>query len=131
MSIDIFNEKLNDMLIYIKNNQYIFEITKCCNYSVFIHIYKDATLTELYNWISYHFQNKNFKLYVVSYDSIKKRMEIPNVNNITTRDFVNNNKSFFIPIYPLPANVVYKIFIDDGYCHDKIDTSNNVCIIHS
>jgi len=128
---NIFDKKINDMVDSIKNNQYIFEVTKCCNYSVFIPIYKDATLIELYNWISYHFQNKSIKLYVVNYQDEKLKIEIPKNTTTTIRNFILENKFYFSPIYPIPASVVYKIYLDDGFCHNEIDLLNNCCTIHS
>ena len=39
-------------------------------------------------------------------------LTIPNDSNQLFREFIIKNSSFFYPIYPSPANVVYKIYYE-------------------
>ena len=46
-----------------------------------------------------------------------EKIAIPRNANIKLCDYINNNTFLFIPIYPLPFKVVYRIYIDDGHNH--------------
>jgi hypothetical protein len=37
----------------------------------------------------------------------------------------STNSSFFHPIYPLPAYVIYRVFIDDDTCYNEEHNKNN------
>ena len=51
MSVDQYNSKLNTYIISMTQRQYLFEITKCCEYSEFVPTYKTATLADLYKTV--------------------------------------------------------------------------------
>jgi hypothetical protein len=120
-----YNSKLNNYTNYIINTDYIFEVTKLCGYSEFFSIHKDHTLLELYNKISLQFSCRDIKGLFLA-DGVR-RYNIPITSMTSIRKFVSdgladsNLKNFLIPIYPLPAKVVYKIYLDDGH------SANNCC----
>jgi hypothetical protein len=136
-SIQEYNNKLNEYLQSIVNNQFIFELTKCCGYSEFLPIFSCCKLTELYTNVNYKLnrQQANIKLFAIN-TSTNEKLEIPNDNNIYIKDFIKSFNHYFTPIYPVPAKVVYKIYFDSGCCHnsDHINyddyVNNNNCIIH-
>jgi len=109
-TIDIYHIKINEWINFSLNNQYIFEITKCCGYSAFITTYKDITLTELYINLNYHGSIYNNKLYVKN-SKTNELMPIPNYSNMTIRNFILDNRDYFTPVYPLPLKVVYTIYM--------------------
>ena len=117
--MDIYNTKINNYFNTIPQRQYLFEITKCCEYSEIIPTYKTANLTDLYKNILnqfYNNQNNPIELFVTK-NGGQDKLVIPNDSNILLREFINMNHTFFVPIYPLPATVVYRIYFDDGHLH--------------
>ena len=116
-TIDTYHTKVNEWINVSLNNQYIFEMTKCCGYSAFITTHKDITLTELYINVNYHGSIYNNKLYVKN-SKTNELMPIPNYSNMTIRNFILDNKDYFTPVYPLPVKVVYAIYMDSE-CSSK------------
>jgi len=82
--------------------------------------YKKNTLTEVYRTVELDYQNPNVKLYI--FDQENNRILVPNVDNVTLDAFYMQHKSCFVPIYPMPARVVYKMYYDD--CTNHTDASN-------
>ena len=142
-----FNKKVNEFNTELPGRMYIFEITKFCGYSTFVYMYKDETITDLYNRVSHHFHCKDIKgLYIdnhlYKYIDDAKKNELSN-NNSTNACCCSKKKELYIPIplsslttikefvfentakeprnlepiYPLPTPVVYRIYLDDGHCH--------------
>jgi hypothetical protein len=118
-TIEKFNNNLNDYINnYVRNNMYIIELTKCCGYQTFITIYKDESLTDLYKRVSFHFETNEIKsLFIIT--PRNEKIMVPISGLITFRQFLMSqiNDSNMIPIYPLPAHIVYRIYVDDGHCH--------------
>ena len=106
----------------IRNNMYLIELTKCCGYSCFMTIYKDESLIDLYKKVSLHFQTNDIKsLYIYRNDNLK--VLVPITDLMTIRDFImsqimNSNNMGMTPVYEIPAQVVYRIYIQDDHCHD-------------
>ena len=115
-TFETFEQKMNDFIIHIPNSKYIIEFTKCCGYSEIILVYKQSYLEDMHKILKFHFGSK-FELYV---GCCNDRIIIPNDPNITVSDFIRTNADFFIPIYPLPEPVVYRIYYDDGHIHTHI-----------
>jgi hypothetical protein len=120
-----YNTKLNNYINQIITTDYIFEVTKICGYSEFFFIHKDHTLLELYNQISLQFSCKDIKSLFIA--AGVRRYNIPITSMTSVRKFItdgladSNLKNFLNPVYPLPAKVVYKIYLDDGH------STNNCC----
>jgi hypothetical protein len=131
-----YNTLMNDMIRCIPNNKYMFEVTKCCGYSTFVLVQKDASLIDLYKEIAIHFQCVEIKsLFLVSGDSSvpidmsnnmcininnnnnQRRLYIPLTVMQTVRQLLYANQPYFKPIYPIPHHVVYRIYLDDGHHH--------------
>jgi hypothetical protein len=132
--INEYYNKLNSYMNYITNNQYIFELTKCCGYSEFLPIFMNCKLSELYTNISYKLEiQKEVKLFAIN-TSTNEKLEIPNDNNVFIKNFLKLYKNYFTPVYPVPAKVVYKIYYYSGCCHDSNHSTNHLiaseCIIH-
>ena len=140
-----FHKKLNEYIIESPGRMYIFEVTKLCGYSTFVFMYKDETLLDLYNRISHHFGCRDIKgLYIDNHLHKKSRtnnnsndknnnnssccinkdklISVPFSSLTSVKDFIFNNTAKeprnLAPIYPLPLPVVYRIYLDDGHCHD-------------
>jgi hypothetical protein len=130
-----YENKLKAYMQSIVNNQFIFELTKCCGYSEFLPIFSSCKLSDLYNNVYHKLEIKsdnNIKLFVVN-SSTNEKIEIPNDSNVFIKDFIKLFKHYFTPIYPVPAKVVHKIYYDSGCCHNTLhmDTDiNKDCIIH-
>lgn len=120
MSMDQYNSKLNTYISSMTQRQYLFEITKCCEYSEFVPTYKTANLADLYKIVLNQFCHTGespVELFVRQ-NNIVERLVIPNDPAILLRDFINMNQLFFVPIYPLPnTTVVYRVYFDDGHLH--------------
>ena len=142
-----FHKKLNEYIIESPGRMYIFEVTKLCGYSTFVFMYKDETLLDLYNRISHHFGCRDIKgLYIDNHLHKKSRtsnntrindnnnnkacccidkdnlISVPFSSLTSVKDFIFNNTAKeprnLAPVYPLPVPVVYRIYLDDGHCHD-------------
>lgn len=109
LQMTLYNKTVNE-------NQTFFEITKCCGYSEFLTSFKHSTLTEFYNNVSYQFQMDVNKITLYALSNEEKLL-IPNVVDVTIKQFILDNRQFFKPVYPIPANIVYKIIYDDGHSH--------------
>ena len=114
----------NKMLEYtssIPNNKYIFEITKLCGYSEFILINKDESVLDLYKAISHQFACRDIKSLFLA--NGVNRYSIPLTNITSLRKFITDAqkdgmlRQFIIPVYQLPAPVVYRVYFDDGHVH--------------
>ena len=119
MSMDQYNSKLNTYITSMTQRQYLFEITKCCDYSEFVPTYKTDNLADLYKTVLNQFCHTGeiqVELFARQ-NNIVERLVIPNDPAILLRDFINMNQLFFVPIYPLPAKVVYRVYFDDGHVH--------------
>ena len=132
--IEDYNNKLNGYMQSIINNQYIFELTKCCGYSDFLPVFKSFNLYELYKFVKHKLErNDDINLFVVNNLTIEKLL-IPNNDNISIKDFINEYKLFFQPVYPVPARVVYRIYYDSGCCHNSEHSNSSFnleCVIHN
>jgi|688.fasta_scaffold120525_3 hypothetical protein len=121
-SIEEFTYKMNEFMNSIPNNKYIFEITKLCGYSEFVLINKDESILELYKAISHQFECREIKSLFLACGN--NRYSIPLTNIVSLRKFITDIqkdgvlRQFIIPVYQLPAPVVYRIYFDDGHTHN-------------
>ena len=100
----------------IINNQLIFQVTKCCDYSEWVTVFKKQTTYDLYKNVSLQFSGLNpLSLYGIHKDTNEKII-IPH-DDTNIKDFIIRHCDSFIPIYPIPYNVVYRIYYDDGTFH--------------
>ena len=122
-----FDSKKNDFLRIFYEYHYIFEIQKCCGYSEWISVYKKDTLRQLYNNLNIQFatnQKTIHKLYLINDEGDKILIEN---NDIIVSDIIKYLK----PIYPMPHWIVYKLYLDDGKCHNHHLTEKINCLIHT
>jgi hypothetical protein len=120
MSTEQYQDKLAKYIESIQNYMYTFEITKCCDYSTFVTIYKDETLIDLYAKIILHFGGMPIKeLYFFS-ETGEKIFILPSYTRVY--EFVKENvickPRSLVPHYPVPNPIVYKLYVDDGSDHD-------------
>jgi hypothetical protein len=123
--INKYNTHINDFIKRLPNNQYMFEFSKCCGYTELITEYKDKSLTDLYKTMQCTFGQLPIGepiglLYAVDQTNNTK-MLVPNDPTVSVRQFIVANRPFFIPLYPIPMNIVYKMYYDDGVCHKQMD----------
>jgi hypothetical protein len=115
---DKYNTILGNYIKEIPGRMFTFEVTKCCNYSTFVIMYKEETLADLYGRVSLHFGHDVVALYFVSTD--KERIRIPLNGTKNIKEFVYNQIGELKPVYKLPLPVVYRIYIDDGHSHEHV-----------
>jgi hypothetical protein len=99
----------------IPSHHYIFEVTKCCGYFEWIIIPKNYNCTDLYRYIREIYTTPNIKLYAL--DPFGNKLEIVE-SMCVIKSLLFANGTFFKPIYDLPNQVVYKLYLDDGHCHN-------------
>jgi len=119
----------------IIEHQYIFEVTKCCGYGEWVSIFKHQSLSNLYSNIGFQYNNIPSNLYAICLNTNQKLL-IPNVDNITVKEYILNNPTFFKPIYPIPLRIVYKIYYTEDRCHlydhnNEQESYCNLCNITS
>ena len=132
------NLKYHDLLdSYVKEipgKMFIIEITKCCNYSTFVLMYRDESLIDLYRRVSFHMGCDIVSLYILTCDN--SRITVPINSNKTMKEFIYSqtdlNNRTMKPIYDVPLPVVYRIYLDDGHHHHHDDhTHNNINIANA
>ena len=117
---DKYNELMSNYLKEIPSKMFSFELTKCCNYSTMVFLFKEDKLSDLFIQVAKHFGCPNLiSLYIL--DSEGQKMLIPFNSSTLVKDFVfehtQANNRILKPIYNVPLPVVYRIYIDDGHTH--------------
>jgi hypothetical protein len=115
-------QKMREYVSSISDRNFIFEITKCCGYSEILCVNKNETLTNLHRNIFFQF-GKAYTIYVVN-NKTNEKINIPDSNDVLIRNFIIENKECFMPIYPLPDEVVYRVLFHDG-CNHKVDENES------
>lgn len=115
---DEYDDRLTDLIKQLPNTKYVFEVTKCCNYSTFVLVNKRGTLLDLYKEVSIWFECRTIQqLYLLTPDG--DEVSIPMTDVYSIKDYIQANISLFAPIYPIPNWVVYRIYLDDGHTHTE------------
>ena len=114
---DVYDEHLSSFLKQLPSEKYVFEVTKCCNYSTFVLVNKRGTLLDLYKEVSTWFECKTVKALYLLDDEEEHRTTIPMTEVVSIKDFIST--SALKPIYPVPNWVVYRIYLDDGHSHTE------------
>ena len=122
-NVSLFDYKREVFYRSIANNHIWFDVEKVCGYSELTSIHHLSTTQDLWHHVANQFENKNIILYYFDNSPNKTRIEFPQSNDMLLHRFLREHNKIFIPIYPYPANVVYKLYLDDG-CHDP---SHNHC----
>ena len=124
-----YNDLYNKFLGSLKEHHFFFEIVKCCGYSELVTCTKEDSLKRLYEIIRTIFRAKNIKLYI-SYENVN--IWVPESDDVKISNYLSIMKQK--AEYPLPSNVVYKLFLDDGHCHADNNNGqpfmNIICNIH-
>jgi hypothetical protein len=116
---DKYDQLIIDHLKQLPNEKYIFEITKCCNYSTLVMVNKRGTsILDLYKEVSNWFECRTIRrLYLVG--PTGEEITIPVTNVIELKEYIISNPTLFVPIYPIPNWVMYRIYLDDGHIHTE------------
>jgi hypothetical protein len=77
-----------------------------------------SKLADIYNNARCHLSNISIQTLYVN-DDMGNKLVIPHLDDICIYDYLNLNRPFFRPIYPLPNDVVYKVYIqcNEGCCN--------------
>jgi hypothetical protein len=115
-----YNQLISDFLKEIPGKMFTFEVTKCCNYSTLVFLFKEDKLSDLFLQAAKHFGCQNLvSLYIL--DSEGQKVLIPFNSRTLIKDFIfehaQANNRILKPIYDVPLPVVYRIYIDDGHSH--------------
>jgi hypothetical protein len=115
-----YNQLISNHLKEIPGKMFIFELTKCCNYSTLVFLYKEDKLSDLFVQVAKHFGCQNLiSLYLL--DEQGQKVLIPFNSNTFLKDFIfehtQSNNRILKPIYDVPLPVVYRIYLDDGHQH--------------
>lgn len=116
-----YNELLSMHLKEIPNKMFTFEVTKCCNYSTLVFLYKEDMLSNLFIQVAKHFGcQRLISLYILDQEGHK--IQIPFNTRSTLKEFIfeQQNNRILKPIYDVPLPVVYRIYFDDGHHHEHI-----------
>ena len=114
-----YQSKMDEFINRLINNQYIFEITKCCGYGFFMTFYKNYTLEDVYKSVEREMPHLRAQLYL-QHPETNSRIDIP-CDSTPLREFILNNATLFVPVYPMPYKVVYRIYYDDGHDHEHME----------
>ena len=118
-----YNQLISDFLKEIPGKMFTFEVTKCCNYSTLVFLFKEDKLSDLFLQAAKHFGCQTLvSLYIL--DSEGQKVLIPFNSRTLVKDFIFDhtqaNNRILKPIYDVPLPVVYRIYIDDGHSHTHI-----------
>jgi hypothetical protein len=116
-----YNQLVSNHLKEIPGKMFTFELTKCCNYSTLVFVYKEDKLSDLFVQVAKHFGcQKLLSLYLL--DQQGQKVLVPFNSRTLIKDFIleytQTNNRILKPIYDVPLPVIYRIYIDDGHIHD-------------
>ncbi len=124
-----YEDHITSLTKQLQDQNYTFEITKCCNYSTFVLVKRSGTLLDLFKAVSLHFECPDIKsLYLVNIQTNEKR-RIPLTDTVKISKYIlDQPREFFAPVYQVPKPVVYRVYLDDGHmcATQNIDISNNI-----
>jgi hypothetical protein len=112
---------MDEFIRKIPDNMYIFEITKLCGYGMFVVVYKNATISELFKVVSNIFGNVNVEHLFFRNEETKEKHIIPKTDFFTMKELIAkfrdspSLKNAVKPVYDLPSPVVYRVYYDDGH----------------
>jgi hypothetical protein len=118
---NIYQTKYNEFQSNLTERMFLFEVTKHCGYSTFVPVYKTQTLLDLYNNVIHHFGSDVGvgTLYFLSAYN-QDHIRVP-LSHQKVQDFVSSNITSdpvtLTPIYNYPCPVIYRLYLDDGRCH--------------
>jgi hypothetical protein len=115
-----YNQLVSNHLKEIPGKMFTIELTKCCNYSTLVFLYKEDKLSDLFVQAAKHFGCQNLlSLYLL--DQQGQKVLIPFNSGTLLKEFIfehtQSNNRILKPIYDVPLPVVYRIYIDDGHQH--------------
>ena len=116
-----YNDLITSHLKEIPNKMFTFELTKCCNYSTLVFLYKEDMVSDLFLQVAKHFGcQKLVSLYLL--DEQGQKVLVPFNSHTTLKEFIfeYSNQHILKPIYDVPLPVVYRIYLDDGHHHEHI-----------
>ena len=115
--INKYNNLISNHLKEIPGRMFTFEITKCCNYSSLVFLYKEDKVSDLFLQVAKHFGCKTLvSLYILGQEG--QRIIIPFNSSTTLREYIFEQQHILKPVYDVPLPVVYRIYLDDGHSHD-------------
>jgi hypothetical protein len=105
-----YKQKFDDFIRNTFDRNYMFEVKKCCcDYTEFVSIEKDASLREFYEKLRKTFVGTRVEtIYMVN--KLGDVAYLHDVCDVKVRDVISSRPGFS-PIYPISANVVYKLQI--------------------
>jgi len=112
-TIEKYNYKLGEYAKAFSSNYVMFEVNKACGYSAFIPCFKKGSLHDVYYAAQHFFESTTFTLYIYNKD-IDWRQVLPNDQTITIQEYIHILPNFFRAAYPMPAQVVYSIYLVEG-----------------
>ena len=125
MDLETQTNKYNDLLTQhlkeVPGRMFTFEVTKCCNYSTLVFLYKEDMVCDLFLQVAKHFGcQRLISLYILDQEGHK--ILIPFNTRSTLKEFIfeQQNNRILKPIYDVPLPVVYRIYFDDGHHHEHI-----------
>jgi len=125
MDLETQTNKYNDILTQhlkeVPGRMFTFEVTKCCNYSTLVFLYKEDMVCDLFLQVAKHFGcQRLISLYILDQEGHK--IQIPFNTRSTLKEFIfeQQNNRILKPIYDVPLPVVYRIYFDDGHHHEHI-----------
>ena len=118
-SLETYNQKIDKYLnIYVKLNMYFIELTKPNGHASLATVYKNESLYDLYKKAAMHLRVfKVRSLYIITPNNEKILLpftEIISFNQFLMEQLKDPDNHKMVPIYPTPANIVYRIYVDDG-----------------
>lgn len=125
MDLETQTNKYNDLLTQhlkeVPGRMFTFEVTKCCNYSTLVFLYKEDKVCDLFLQVAKHFGcQRLISLYILDQEGHK--ILIPFNTRSTLKEFIfeQQNNRILKPIYDVPLPVVYRLYFDDGHHHEHI-----------
>ena len=119
-----FEEKWKEYTVSVHSHMIIFDVERQCGISSLITIYRQETLTDLYNKIKYHF---NTIFHELSINTSTNGMVIVFPSIQTIGDFINQynikNNITIDTLYGQKMPVIYKLYLHDDCPCFFCDTS--------
>jgi hypothetical protein len=101
----------------VATNMVLLECTKHnCGYAFFIQVYQTSTIADVHNMVCDHIGSPRNSVMVYLRASNMPEVRLNNTDPMTVLDMTRAFRPYMVPIYPIPAKVAYRIYIDDGHC---------------
>jgi hypothetical protein len=124
--METYITRLDDLGRHSNGNKVLLECVKTCGYGFFVEVYPRSELADVTNAICDCLDLARpavagaaapAPLKLTLRADAKPDVELNCASRETVRDLRARMPEYMVPVYPLPARIVYRVYVDDGHTH--------------